>query len=254
MPREDTVERLLSFPARVCGPPGSVNGGWVCGTVAEALGPGPAEVTLRAPTPVDAQLRLQWRPDAARLLAEEEPLAEARPADVPVPPPPVPVDVAVESARNYPGLERHPFPTCVVCGSLRAPGDGMRVWPGPVPGRPDTVAAVWHVDPWLGDGDGDGVRRAAVWGVLDCPTGWVHLRTGLVAVLGRLKAALHQPVHLGQTYVAVARDEGREGRKNWASAGLYDAAGELMASAHATWITLPADDPRASSAAAGSPR
>ena len=252
-PREVAVQRLLNFPARVCGPPGSANGGWVSGTVAGVLGTGPAEVTLRAPTPVETELRLEWTPDEARLLDESRLLAEAFRADVPDAPPPVSLDVAVEAARDYPGLARHPFPGCVVCGSLRAPGDGMRVWPGPVPGRPDMLAAAWHVDPWLADDDG-GVQTAAVWGVLDCPTGWVHIRTGIVAVLGRHNVAMHQRVVPGQTYVVVARDEGRQGRKNWASSGLYDASGQLMASARATWITLNSGDPRATSSSGESSR
>ena len=208
---------------------------------------------MRAPTPVETELRLEWTPDEARLLDESRLLAEAFRADVPDAPPPVPLDVAVEAARDYPGLARHPFPGCVVCGSLRAPGDGMRVWPGPVPGRPDMLAAAWHVDPWLADDDG-GVQTAAVWGVLDCPTGWVHIRTGIVAVLGRHNVAMHQRVAPGQTYVVVARDEGREGRKNWASAGLYDTSGQLMASARATWITLNSGDPRATSSSGESTR
>jgi hypothetical protein len=76
-----------------------------------------------------------------------------------------------------------------------------------------------------------------VW-ALDCSTGRVHTRTGIVVLLGRHNVAVHKRVEIDQTYVVVARDEGREGRKNWSSGGLYDAAGQLIASARATWITM----------------
>jgi hypothetical protein len=99
---------------------------------------GPAEVTLRAPTPVETELRLEWTPDAARLLQGTRLLAEARRAGVPEAPLPVPFDVAVEASRHYPGLVRHHFPGCLVCGSQRVPADGIRIWAGPVPGRRPT--------------------------------------------------------------------------------------------------------------------
>lgn len=40
---------------RYCGPPNSGNGGYVCGWLARHI-PGGAEVTLRAPSPLDKQL------------------------------------------------------------------------------------------------------------------------------------------------------------------------------------------------------
>src|SRR5690348_5360283 len=41
----------LVIPARFCGPPGSGNGGYVCGRIAGYLG-GPVTVTLRRPPPL----------------------------------------------------------------------------------------------------------------------------------------------------------------------------------------------------------
>jgi len=40
---------------RFCGPPNSGNGGYVCGRLAQLI-PGAAEVTLRAPPPLDTPL------------------------------------------------------------------------------------------------------------------------------------------------------------------------------------------------------
>ena len=36
---------------------------------------------------------------------------------------------------GVPGLTSHPFPTCFACGTDREPGDGLRIFPGPVAGR-----------------------------------------------------------------------------------------------------------------------
>ena len=48
----------VTVPAARRGPPGTGNGGWVCGTVATHLGAGPVEVTLHAPTPLDVPLEV----------------------------------------------------------------------------------------------------------------------------------------------------------------------------------------------------
>jgi hypothetical protein len=46
---------------------------------------------------------------------------------------------AQEATARYPLYQGHPFPTCFTCGPDRAPGDGLRIFPGPLshgdPGR-----------------------------------------------------------------------------------------------------------------------
>jgi hypothetical protein len=59
---------------RFCGPPGSANGGYACGAIAELLGGG-VEVTLRRPPP---RGRLLW----LQVDDGDELVAEARPATV----------------------------------------------------------------------------------------------------------------------------------------------------------------------------
>lgn len=70
---------------RFNGPPGSANGGYVCGLVAGLLGAPAAEVTLRSPPPLGRPLR--W--DGERLWDGETLIAEGRGAplelDVPEP-------------------------------------------------------------------------------------------------------------------------------------------------------------------------
>jgi len=50
--------RVLIIPSRFCGPPGSGNGGYVCGRIA-AYVDGPATVTLRRPTPLGAPMAIE---------------------------------------------------------------------------------------------------------------------------------------------------------------------------------------------------
>ncbi len=253
-PPSPTGNLFVTVPVRLAGPPGTGNGGWVSGTVASFLRPGPAEVTLRAPTPLDVPLRCEWEPDAARLYAPDPDagnsgaggdggravLVEARAVwHSPVPPPFVDVDVADRAQAGFLGYRSHPFPGCVVCGVDRAPGDGMRIHPGPVAGMPGVVAAPWAVSQHLAGPDGR-VPEAAIWGSLDCPTAWAHLTEGAAALLGRITVSVVGTVTPGATYVVVARLEGVDGRKAFANAGLYDTGGTLIASSRATWINITA--------------
>lgn len=234
----------VTVPARFHGPAEMGNGGWVAGVVAAML-PGQAarlaEVTLRAPTPLDVALHCEWSGYQARLYAPAGGiLAEAVPltaGQTPAAPPFVPLAVARHAAEGFAGHAEHPFPTCVVCGPRRAVGDGMRILPGPVAGEPGMVAAPWTVAASLAGADGR-VPTAATWGALDCPTGWALYTPGAVALLGRLAVAVEADVVAGQTYVVVARKGGVSGRKAFAHAGLYDLSGALVAASRATWVSI----------------
>src|SRR5690349_15896334 len=120
---------------RYCGPPDSGNGGYSCGVVAALLDQ-PAEVTLRRPPPLDRPLAVERAGDGVRVLDGDQPVAEARPAALAleVPPPPSFAE-ATAATEHYRWRERHPFPTCFVCGPARAPGDGLCIFPGAVAGR-----------------------------------------------------------------------------------------------------------------------
>ncbi len=61
------------------------------------------------------------------------------------------------------------FPDCFVCGMGRGPGDGLRIFPGPLAGRP-FWAAPWTPDPSV-TGAGGRVRPEVVWAALDCLSG-----------------------------------------------------------------------------------
>ncbi len=103
---------------RYCGPPNSGNGGYVCGRLARHIRGG-AEVTLRAPPPLDKQLdivamdegRFELH-DGATVVATAQPASveltrlekasfdEARAAEL---------STAIKP-------HEHPLPTCFVCG------------------------------------------------------------------------------------------------------------------------------------------
>jgi hypothetical protein len=235
---------LVTIPSRFCGPPGTGNGGWVAGTLATVLDTDAAQVTLRAPAPLDTALVVD-RDDAgtrAWLFHDGNVVAEAVAASpLVVPPPFVPVDVAAATAARFPaGPPDHPFPGCFVCGPDRAPGDGLRVLSGPIPGRPGVVAAVFTPPAWLAGPDG-AVRTEAVWAALDCPSAWPFLGDGAAAVLGRITARVGGPVVAERTYVVVGRADRADGRKRFGTSALYDAGGALVATASATWIEIAVD-------------
>ena len=127
--------------ARFNGPDGSANGGYTCGRIAELLG-GSAEVTLRLPPPLERALVVERDGDGFRVLDGETVIAEAIRDSVELAVPDTPSWAEAEAAgARYPGFAQHAFPRCFVCGPEREPGDGLRVFAGPLgDGR---FAATW---------------------------------------------------------------------------------------------------------------
>jgi hypothetical protein len=152
---------------------------------------------------------------------------------------PAPVDwpAATAAEAGFAGHHDHPFPGCFVCGTERATGDGLRIFPGPLPGAPRRAAAVFtpgeaHAGPH------GRLPAAAVWAALDCPTAWVNMAPGAVALLGRLRAEVRGDLRPGRSYQVVAESAGQEGRKAYGRAGIYDPDGRLLAASEATWISI----------------
>lgn len=226
----------LLVPARFNGPSGSANGGYACGLIAGALGAACAEVSLRAPPPLERELAVDRGTDGvivrdgATLIAEGRPAAPLAETTDPVSP---------ERARRAAdaGYRRwsaaHPFPTCFVCGPGRE--DGMGVFPGPLgDGR---FAAGWTPEAQVADSSGS-VSCEAVWAALDCPTSapLANYGAGPPIVLARLTASIEAPVPAGEPHALVSWELGREGRKREAACALFDARGELLARSRALWI------------------
>ncbi|GAA1787651.1 hypothetical protein GCM10009682_07040 [Luedemannella flava] len=218
---------------RFNGPPGSANGGYTAGLLARELGaPGGAMVTLRRPPPLDTRLDVAPT-DAGVALTDPEGqlIADASPAELGDEALVAPVSwaAAEEAAESYAGFAEHPFPTCFVCGPDRAPGDGLRLFPGRVD---DTRTAT----PWVVPDD---VDEVLVWAALDCPGGWAVPLEARPYVLGRITASVVKPPEPGSRCVIMGEVLDEEGRKARVRTTLYDGTGVPLARALSTWIAIP---------------
>jgi len=231
----------LTIPRRFNGPPSSGNGGWSAGAFAVHAGlPVGATVRLRVPPPLETPLRVSGAADGVELRDGDRVVAVAGPpsqdrADVP----PVDPVTAAEASARYPGLVRHPFPTCFVCGPDRPPGDGLRIFPG----RLDAgdVAAPWTPDPSVSGPDGT-VDVPVTWAALDCVGGWAGDLEERLMVLARMTARLDALPVIGEEHLLVGKARGNDGRKTWTSSTMYDADGRVVGTAEHLWIAV---DPRA---------
>jgi hypothetical protein len=236
-PAEPPPDARAVIPARFNGPPDSGHGGYSAWAAARHF-EGPAEVTLLRPPPLETPMWMERLDDggvrlsapAADGVGAATAVLEARPAVLAGDPP---APMAPEEARAVrdPALwaeDRHPFPTCFVCGPLRAPGDGLRLFSGPVgDGR---FAVDWTPPP--------GCEASLVWAALDCPSS-APLLDGDHGplVLARLAVEIRS-LPSPEPHAIVSQRVSVEGRKRTAMAALYDGEGELRALARALWIEL----------------
>lgn len=232
----------VTITARHNGPPGSANGGYTCGLLAQRVGAEEVEVTLLSPPPLEQPLAVAADAERVELRDDELLVAEARPAelllDVPDAVPAEELERA-EAAGHEHWTANHPFPTCFVCGPDRAPGDGMRVFPLELAGRDGMFGARWRPDESLAAADGS-VRPEYVWAALDCPTSApvANFGEGPAMVLARLTARLGCSVRVGESHTILSWELGRDGRKREAAAALYDSAGRMLCASKALWIEL----------------
>jgi len=221
----------MRIPTRFNGPPASANGGYTCGLVAAELGAASAEVTLRAPPPLDTELTVEHSGDAVSVSDGDTLVAEGRAAEVDVGPLPEPVSHAEASRAVSAGIDRwtanHPFPTCFVCGPDRPDGDGLDIFPVDAGGGS-------YSSPWTPE------EPDMVWAALDCPTSapGANWGEGPPIVLARLAVAIDVEPALGEPHVVMSWALGREGRKREAAAVLFDRDGTALARSRALWIEL----------------
>jgi len=241
----------LTVPDRFCGPPGSGNGGWTAGAVAQLLRPhrdGAArawraiEVTLTAPPPLGVAMSGTEEDGVLVVRHDDTVVARGRTVtDDLVAVPPVSPARAREASAAYPGHGVHPFPGCFVCGPAHE--SGLRIFPGPIarPG-PHWWAATWTPDDSVqGPAAGGAPARASVpvtWAALDCIGGWAGDLVERTMVLGRMTARVDATPVIGAEHVVVAEARGQDGRKVHAATSLYDASGTLLATAEQVWIVL----------------
>jgi hypothetical protein len=235
----------LVIASRFCGPPGSGNGGYVCGRIAGYVD-GPVTVTLRRPPPLATPMAVERGGGSSvrihhgrTLIAEATSSPDGPALEIPGP-------VSAEEAQAVAGRARYytdpVFPDCFVCGTGRGPGDGLRIFPGPLAGRP-LWAAPWTPDPSVA-GAGGRVRPEVVWAALDCPSGIAAAEAADLAgdtaiLLGRMTASLAVLPVAGEQCLVIAWPGGRDGRKLLAGSALLGPGGKVLAAAAAIWLTVP---------------
>ncbi|MGH3545913.1 MAG: hypothetical protein ACRDPW_08305 [Mycobacteriales bacterium] len=251
------VPNGLYIAQRFRGPHYSGNGGYTAGALAQRLlvrtGGGSAlsravSVTLRQPPPLDASMKISatdnkiWAAADGIIVAQAQlagPLAAA--------PAPVSAGVAAEATGAYRGHAEHPFPFCFSCGTQRETGDALRLFAGPVPGRPGVTATPWQPGASFSQAVLEGstgcnaaaIATPVVWAALDCPGAWAaNVDSGRPIVLGRIAAVVHHELPAEESYVVVGECRRQEGHKAFTATAIYDPDGRLMAAAVATWLAI----------------
>lgn len=230
----------LIVPRRFNGPPRSGNGGWVAGALAATLpgqGVGKAvTVTLRQPPPLETPMHVSATAAGAMLTHDGLPVAEAIYADQsPTTVAPVGVGIAADAEAAFRGHGQHPFRRCFVCGTDRRPGDGLRIFAGPLPPSARTspedgrVASTWS--PYE-------TNVALTWAALDCPGGWSSDLEGRPSVLGRITVEIHHLPRTAERYVVVGEQRQVDGRKTLTAATLYGPNDDVVATAEHVWIAI----------------
>ncbi len=224
--------------SKFCGPPDSGNGGYVCGLVANFIGPG-AEVILRKPVPLEKPLSLITDEDHQVTLMDGKTVtAIGRPTafDLEIPDPPS-FSKAKDAEKRYVGHGNHIFPTCFVCGPRREAGDGLRIFSGPLINSKG-VASSWIPHDSLLDQDGM-VAPEFIWASLDCP-GYFAIAgdSDLLSLLGRMTGQLHSRPKAGEPCILLGWELGTEGRKRYAGTAIFSEDGALHAAAKSTWYDI----------------
>jgi hypothetical protein len=222
---------------RFNGPLDSGNGGYSAGVFASRLDPGPVEVDLRSPIPLDEPIEPQpGDGGAVRFISGETLVAEARPAPgfSLATPDPVSIEEAREAATRYPAPAEGLFSRCFVCG--RAREDSFGVFAGPVADG-SLVASPWTPPEWTADGDGR-VRPEFAWAALDCPTYFAAFAGAELplAFMAKVTATTPGQALAGEEHVVIAWSISGEGRKHRAGSAIFAPDGARLAFAEVLLI------------------
>lgn len=222
---------------RFRGSPQTASGGYIAGLLGQHLD-GPARVSFAASIPVDRAFGVERLADGRVVLSDGAAvLAHAEPAVLQLEPPTPPSFADAQwASERYLGFTEHATPECFVCGPAREWGDGLAIFPGPLPGR-HLVAAPWAPDPTLFDKRGT-VRPEFVWAALDCPSSFA-----LLEAFGRRRAALSQltvhlirPLEVGARWIVMGWPFAADGRNLLGASAIVSESGELHALASAVLV------------------
>ncbi|MEG8178098.1 hypothetical protein GZH49_06055 [Nocardia terpenica] len=234
-PASDPIR--LSIDRTFNGPADSAHGGYACARFARGCGlPPPLAVTLLVPPPLDSAIEIFPGTTRCTVRADGQLIATVATLPKGVGGPVAAVDLrTAEAAAEHFSNADHPFPTCFVCGHGRSGGSGLRLRPGALAERPDTVACPWTPAAELGDP----VPEEFVWSALDCPGGWAGTSSPVRAVLTRMSAEIAGPVRAGRRHAVVGAVVRRHGRTRTVATALYTDTLQLVAKATATWTDFP---------------
>lgn len=225
------------------GPDNSGNGGYVCGMIAEQLTDNGSirSSMLRKPPPLDVPLVWDRGDGKVSLVqAPDSVIGEATAGSFvgPVLPSPT-LEQAEMGLAAYPGFHHHPFDRCFTCGTDRKPGDGLRIFTGPI--DESTVAAPWTPHPDFGGPD-NRLSVPVMWASLDCPGGWAADFAKQPMVLGKMTAEVFRLPVVNEPCIAVGGLQRIEGRKFFTNTALYSTEGELLGHAEQIWIAIDIKD------------
>ena len=235
----DTAEATgVIVKSRFCGSPKHASAGYVAGLLGRHL-EGPVSVSLEHPIPIDQLMGIERTADGTVVLADGGvTLAQAVPATLQLEPPsPVSFAEAEWASERYLGFTEHAAPGCFVCGPAREWGDGLAIFPGPIPGR-RLVAGPWAPDPTLFDRRGV-VRPEFVWAALDCPIGFAVLEAfGRRTMVPRqLTVSLLRPLPVGARWIVMGWPFAAEGHTLLGASAIFSESGELHALASAALVS-----------------
>jgi hypothetical protein len=234
---------MVTIPAQFNGPLRSGNGGWVCGLLAEEWarrhGPTVVTSTLQQPPPLDTTLTWEEDHEAAELrllTAGGAVIGTATPGEfTDEPPAAVTLAEAEAGMAGYPGFKAHMFDHCFTCGTARDPGDGLRLFTGPI--AANRSAAPWHVHEAFADEDGE-IPTVIAWAAMDCPGAWAADFASEALLLGRMTATVERLPKPGETLLATGWLRASDGRKRLTSTALYTEDGALVGRSEQVWISV----------------
>lgn len=250
-------ERTIVVGRRFRGPDvggGTGNGGYFCGLVALAAGPGAraVEISRAGGVPIDRPLSVRVVAGGVEVHDDEGLIARTSASALAVTAPAPPgLEIARRVSAGFrerleSGLIAHTFPECFVCGHQRAPGDGLRLFAGPLDAglldegaddAPGPRVAAWRPDADFLDEAGR-LRPEFVWSALDCPGGWAlqepaNTGTLQVEILGPVDGR-QDLIVMGWPMPAVSARSGS--RRRYAGTAMFDSRGRLLARGAAIWV------------------
>ena len=229
------MKTTVRVAARFNGPSDSGNGGYAAGLIAGAIGE-TVKVRLMRPIPLDCDLVVTAVNESWEVRGTNDVVAVATTTVVEAAvPEAVPYVEALGVSMHFAGFATHAYPKCFVCGPEREQDDGLRIFPGRMPGT-RSVAAPWMPGHTLGDREGK-VRPEFVWAALDCP-GYFAAVSPAVALLGEIAVHVDRLVHVDEPCVIMGWPIETKGRKHRVGTALFDEDGERCALAIATWIEV----------------